>query len=297
MNSISSILDKSLLQRLITGLLYGLVIIYCTTPFLEHLFFDTPIISGAKKYSILLLALAFISVFECATVMRMNKKRWEYFALFPISILILYRFYRMYSMHQLALSFKLSEIMGLALIGVAVYTLFRYSNELMEEGGKLIFSVIYACMPYAFALGLPMYEDHSGGVISLEPFLLFVLIWSSDTFAYFVGRFFGKNKMAPKISPKKTWEGFAGGFILTLILGYFIETQIPNIRGNWVVVGGLVAIFAPLGDLVESQLKRMFGVKDSGKILPGHGGILDRLDSFILCAPVIFLYFQLMRYL
>ena len=104
---------------------------------------------------------------------------------------------------------------------------------------------------------------------------------------------FGKHKMAPKISPKKTWEGFAGGVICTLILGFFIEQKMPELRGNWIIVGLLVSIFAPLGDLVESQLKRTFGVKDSGNIIPGHGGVLDRLDSFILCAPVIYLYFIL----
>ena len=99
--------------------------------------------------------------------------------------------------------------------------------------------------------------------------------------------------MAPKISPKKTWEGFAGGVLLTFVLGFFIEKFHPDLRGNWIVVGFLVSVFAPLGDLVESQLKRTFAVKDSGNIIPGHGGILDRLDSFIICVPVVYLYFIL----
>ena len=99
--------------------------------------------------------------------------------------------------------------------------------------------------------------------------------------------------MAPKISPKKTWEGFAGGVVLTLVLAFFVEKYFPELRGNWMIVGLLVSIFAPLGDLVESQLKRSFAVKDSGNIIPGHGGVLDRLDSFIICAPVVYLYFIL----
>lgn len=103
--------------------------------------------------------------------------------------------------------------------------------------------------------------------------------------------------MAPKISPKKTWEGFAGGVVLTLVLGFFVEKYFPELRGNWMVVGVLVAVFGPLGDLVESQLKRNFGVKDSGNIIPGHGGILDRLDSFIICAPVVYLYFILEKFI
>ena len=146
------------------------------------------------------------------------------------------------------------------------------------------------------SLGIPslstpsLNNSHSFG---LEAFILFVLIWSSDSFAYFFGRLFGKHKMAPKISPKKTWEGFIGGVICTLILGFFIEQYLPEMRGNWLIIGFLVSIFAPLGDLVESQLKRTFGVKDSGNIIPGHGGVLDRLDSFIICAPVIYMYFIL----
>jgi len=103
--------------------------------------------------------------------------------------------------------------------------------------------------------------------------------------------------MAPKVSPKKTWEGYFGGVILTLILSYFVEKYQPQLRGNWMVVGFLVASFAPLGDLVESQLKRTFGVKDSGNIIPGHGGILDRLDSFIICAPVVYLYFLIEKFI
>ena len=128
---------------------------------------------------------------------------------------------------------------------------------------------------------------------TLEVFFLFVLIWSSDSFAYFTGKFLGKHKMAPKISPKKTWEGFAGGVFFTIILGYFIEQYYPDLRGNYIIVGFLVAVFGPLGDLVESQLKRNFGVKDSGNVIPGHGGVLDRLDSFIICVPVVYLYFIL----
>ena len=100
-------------------------------------------------------------------------------------------------------------------------------------------------------------------------------------------------KWPRKFRQKKTWEGFAGGVFFTLILGYFIEQKFPDLRGNWIVVGLLVSIFAPLGDLVESQLKRTFGVKDSGNIIPGHGGVLDRLDSFIIAAPVVYLYFIL----
>ena len=184
----------------------------------------------------------------------------------------------------------MSEILALSLIIIATITLFKFSSELYYDEGKLIFTVICVSLPFGFALGLPRFFD---GTFTWEVFMLFVLIWSSDSFAYFTGRLFGKHKMAPKISPKKTWEGFAGGVFFTLILGYFIEQKFPELRGNWMVIGFLVSVFAPIGDLVESQLKRTFGVKDSGNIIPGHGGVLDRLDSFIIAAPVVYLYFIL----
>ena len=103
--------------------------------------------------------------------------------------------------------------------------------------------------------------------------------------------------VAPKICAVKSWEGWAVGGIVTLILSFFVEKFHPDLRGNWIVVGFLISVFAPLGDLVESQLKRTFGVKDSGNIIPGHGGILDRLDSFIICAPVVYLYFILEKFI
>lgn len=232
-----------------------------------------------------------VGAWECINVMKFDKKGWERLVVFPIVSFVFYKFSKRYFQHGFFFEFNLSEILALSLILIAVVTLFRFKDELYQESGKLIFTVIYTALPFCFALALPFWN--SDRKFTLEVFMLFVLIWSSDTFAYIAGRLFGKHKMAPKISPKKTWEGFAGGVILTLILGYFIEQNMPDLRGNWMVVGFLVSVFAPLGDLVESQLKRSFGVKDSGNIIPGHGGILDRLDSFIICVPVVYLYFIL----
>lgn len=184
------------------------------------------------------------------------------------------------------------DIFGIILLALAAITIFKFPNEIKYDNGKTIFSVVYLSIPFGFALGLPDYLPF-GVYFSWEAFLLFVLIWSSDSFAYFAGRLFGKHKMAPTISPKKTWEGFAGGVVCTVILGGVIEYLHPELKGNWMIVGLLVSTFAPLGDLIESQLKRTFGVKDSGNIIPGHGGVLDRLDSFILCAPIIYIYFMI----
>ncbi len=290
-------MDKNLIQRLISGFIYGAVLILCVTPLGAQLINSIApnFVGQYQLYYALITLFLFVAAWECIKVMRFGNS-WEKWAVFPIIAIVYYRFSKRYFQHGFYFDFNLSELLGLSLVVIAVVTLFRFSKELYFENGKLIFTVIYTAIPFSFALALPKFssEDHT---FSLEVFFLFILIWSSDSFAYFAGRLFGKHKMAPKISPKKTWEGFAGGVLLTLILGYFIESNFPELRGNWMFVGFLVSIFAPLGDLVESQLKRTFGVKDSGNIIPGHGGILDRLDSFIICVPVVYLYFILEKFL
>lgn len=287
-------MDKNLIQRTISGLVYVFVIAICTTPLGEYLLGN--IIPDLKQQYLFYGLITFffvVGLYECIKIMKFDNSFYKWLV-FPVAAIIYYRFSKQFFYHGFFFDVNFSELLALALIPIAVITLFKYSQELYFENGKLIFTVIYLALPFGFALGLPKFSTlDPDKPFTLEVFMLFVLIWSSDTFAYLTGKFFGKHKMAPKISPKKTWEGFAGGVILTLILGFFVEQYFPELRGNWMIVGLLISIFAPLGDLVESQLKRSFAVKDSGNIIPGHGGILDRLDSFIICAPVIYLYFIL----
>ena len=128
---------------------------------------------------------------------------------------------------------------------------------------------------------------------------ILILIWTNDTFAYLVGKNFGKNKLFPSVSPKKTIEGFTGGIVFTIIFGvllanFYIEIK-PNNLYFWIVIASIVSIFSTLGDLIESKLKRVAGIKDTGNIMPGHGGILDRLDSIIFVIPFINLYFLILH--
>jgi phosphatidate cytidylyltransferase len=287
-------LDKNLVQRIFGGALYGVIVILCTTPLGSLILgkISPDLFQQQNLYYGLITFFLFVGTWECIKIMKFNPKSWEKWVIFPLIVLVFYRFSKKYFQHGFYFDFNLSEILALSLIIIAVVTLFRFSKELYYDNGKLIFTVIYTALPFGFALGLPKFSAIDN-TFSLEVFFLFLLIWSSDTFAYFTGKFLGKHKMAPKISPKKTWEGFAGGMIFTLILGFFIEKIHPDLRGNWIMVGFLVSVFAPIGDLVESQLKRTFGVKNSGNIIFGHGGILDRLDSFIICVPVVYLYFVL----
>ena len=291
-------MDKNLIQRTFGGLLYAFVVIFCTTPLGSEMLgkISPNLIQQQNLYYGLITLFLFVGAWECVKMMKFDPKSWEKWVVFPVIVLVFYRFSKRYFQHGFYFDFNLSEILALSLILIAVITLFRFPKELYYDNGKLIFTVIYTALPFGFALGLPKFHSVEN-TFTLEVFFLFILIWSSDTFAYLTGRFLGKHKMSPKISPKKTWEGFAGGVILTLILSFFVEKFHPDLRGNWMVVGFLVSVFAPLGDLVESQLKRTFGVKDSGNIIPGHGGILDRLDSFIIVAPVVYLYFILEKFI
>ena len=124
-----------------------------------------------------------------------------------------------------------------------------------------------------------------------------VITWGNDTMAYFAGRLFGKHKLYPEVSPNKTWEGFFGGFVgaigfLFLQRALFFPTLTVL---DCFVLGGLGSVLGPAGDLCESMLKRAYGVKDSGVIIPGHGGMLDRIDALIFNAPMVFLYVVFVR--
>jgi phosphatidate cytidylyltransferase len=130
--------------------------------------------------------------------------------------------------------------------------------------------------------------------------LLFALLvnWAGDTGAYFAGRAFGKHKLAPEVSPKKTWEGAAASVVASVVVaGGYVLTLIPEIPAVHVVVLAILAnIAGQLGDLVESAMKRGAGVKDSGAILPGHGGFLDRVDSTLFALPVTYAYLRFFLY-
>jgi phosphatidate cytidylyltransferase len=140
----------------------------------------------------------------------------------------------------------------------------------------------YLYVPLGFAALAQLYRVHH-----LLPLHLLVLIWINDTMQYIVGANFGKHKMAPIISPKKTWEGTIGGSLLCLIVAItwsIFDTNHSTIQ--WIVLGLSASIIGTLGDLLESMLKRKAGIKDSGNIMPGHGGVLDRFDSLLLAGPV-----------
>mgnify|MGYP003387074849 FL=1 len=118
-----------------------------------------------------------------------------------------------------------------------------------------------------------------------------ILIWINDSFAYLVGKNFGRRKLFESVSPKKTIEGFLGGLSFSIGTGYLISHYVQDYSTqNWIIIAMIVSVIGTIGDLVESKFKRQANIKDSGNIMPGHGGILDRLDSLLFVAPFVYLY-------
>ena len=149
---------------------------------------------------------------------------------------------------------------------------------------------IYIGFLFSYALEMGNVKQSSLAIL-----LAFLLTWASDTGGYFGGRFWGKHKMAPQLSPKKTWEGAAGAILLTIITAFlfFMIIDMEIKFGAYVLLLGVLAsIAAQLGDLFISGVKRYFAVKDTGNIIPGHGGILDRFDSFLLVVPFIYYFWS-----
>jgi phosphatidate cytidylyltransferase len=135
---------------------------------------------------------------------------------------------------------------------------------------------------------------------SFEPkiiFGIFLLVWSNDSFAYLIGKNIGKRKLFKRVSPNKTIEGFLGGLIGSIILSFIIfkYTLIFNF-GIWMALAILVSVFGTIGDLIQSKFKRNADVKDSGIMMPGHGGIYDRLDSILFASPLIFIFLEIVNY-
>ena len=159
-----------------------------------------------------------------------------------------------------------------------------------------LFAQVY-CAGFFSILNFIGAEPGTPGVMSYTPLFImaiFIFVWLDDTGAYLVGSLIGKHKLFERISPKKSWEGFFGGLILSLASSQAFAWFAPEInRMNWLGLAATVVLFGTWGDLIESLLKRTLGVKDSGNVLPGHGGMLDRFDSVMLAVPASYIYIEL----
>lgn len=186
---------------------------------------------------------------------------------------------------------------------VMVAELFRKVERPFDSLAHTFFSILYTAAPFSllpFAAfghtGLePLIKMNGVGFSPGIPVGFFLLLWTNDTGAYLVGSAIGKHRLFERISPKKSWEGFIGGLILTLLVARLIGgwLGVADTTG-WMIIAVIISIAGTAGDLLESMLKRSLGLKDSGTILPGHGGFLDRFDSVVVSFPLVYLYIAIL---
>jgi len=176
---------------------------------------------------------------------------------------------------------------GLFIVGVFIAELYRKKQNPVNNLAYFILGQIFIALPFSLLCFILYVSDY-------QPIILlavFITIWVNDTGAYVSGMLLGKHKLFERISPKKTWEGFIGGAVFALISGYVFSLFIPELSLlQWFIFSEIIVIFGTFGDLTESLIKRTENVKDTGNIIPGHGGLLDRFDSMLMSAPVIFLW-------
>jgi phosphatidate cytidylyltransferase len=166
---------------------------------------------------------------------------------------------------------------------ISIYEMWK-----LRKGKSKLLAFAYILIPFIlvqFILSNEAQENSNSNLI----LFMFILTWTFDTFAYLLGVKFGKHKIMPSISSKKSWEGFAGGFVFTIIAAYITSKYLLTIDPQFIIIiTALLPFTATLGDFIESYYKRKAGVKDSGNFIPGHGGMLDRMDAFMITIPLIY---------
>jgi phosphatidate cytidylyltransferase len=266
-------MDSNFLQRTLTGFLFVAAVVVCTL-WSEFSFF------------FLLFVVNFLCLLEFYELV-LPDKSWieKYLGIIAGSII--------YVMFSMIFSANLSIAWYYHLIPVFltifIIKLFEKSHNEFSTLAFQVLGLMYITLPIVMLTKMGFFNsfDYSAGL----PMGFFLLLWTSDTGAYLAGRSFGKHKLFERVSPKKTWEGSFGGLILTLAVAYGISFLFDDVNTiDWLIIGALIVVFGTFGDLFESLLKRNLHIKDSGKILPGHGGVLDRFDGLFLAVPAVFFY-------
>jgi phosphatidate cytidylyltransferase len=248
------------------------------------------IVGGAillSEYTMLAFVLIIYSlgIYEFKNMFKIKKSILFFIALFTGLIFITFNYFWITSI----ISNEAYFIVIISTVTVLVLYYLIFNKTSFIEIGKLLFGGIWVSTSLSFLLALGWIENS----YAYNPQLIIIviaLIWVNDIGAYVVGSLIGKNPLAPAISPGKTWEGLISGIILNALAGFIIFKIIGEYSiMAWIILGIIVSLGATAGDLFESKLKREAQVKDSGNLIPGHGGILDRFDSMLFTAPLFYL--------
>lgn len=266
---------ETLAKRSLTALIFGVIVIIL----LNYNYFTV---------SIFLLLVGFLTSIEFYKIKGLFDKKNLPITISAIATGILPGMFQIFYnvINEKWFIFLLVFIIIYSLIKIADL-FYNFKNEVSNNITILGEGMLYIGLPLRLLLYLIRPEDF---ILHKLIFILILMIWANDTFAYLTGTMFGKRKLMPSVSPKKSLEGFIGGLILTLVTSYilFIIYDIFDIT-FFFLLALVVSIIGTFGDLVESRLKRLYNLKDSGNMLPGHGGFLDRFDSFIFVLPYFIL--------
>ena len=291
---------NNLLTRSLTGVFFCLVLIlsiYFGKYSLIALFFIVMVLGLWEFYALSekgsikpqkILGVFAASVFYLVSTLYLNRMIPGQYLIIPIPLFFLIFIFELFSNPNLP-AYRTGRPEGrpdkpLVNIAITLSGIFYIALPL-----ALLSYLAYPPPPYP---GFELYKYNSNVLLGF-----FFLIWTNDSAAYLTGVKFGKHKLFERISPKKTWEGSIGGAVSSLIVAYIISIYFTELQlTDWLAIAVIIIIFGTLGDLVQSLFKRSINVKDSGSILPGHGGILDRFDGVLLSVPFVFFYLQLIRF-
>ena len=252
-----------------------------TSGFIYAVLFITAILYSKESYIVLISLFGFISIREFLNLLKFNN--------IIIYMLFIGLIYLPFS--SLDSSVLIDVLLVLSISGsiqLLVNLFIKKKNYPSNTIQKLDISIRYLLLSFAFLILLPFIN---GGYEASVILSLIIFIWVNDSFAFFVGKNLGKRKLFESVSPKKTIEGFLGGVFFTLITAFIVSYFCDFLSlTNLLVISLIASILGTIGDLVESKFKRQANTKDSGTIMPGHGGILDRLDSLLFVAPFVYLY-------
>ena len=229
-----------------------------------------------------------LGIWEYTTILQSNNSGPDKLTSFSLGTLLFILLSIAWLSFGQTISFAAFFIILILPFAVMTRELFLEKEKPLENVALTLFGWFYIVFPL-FLLAY-MRGDVSWSYEAIFPIGMLLIVWTNDTFAYLSGRFFGKTPLFPRISPKKTWEGTIGGIIFSLLAGILLWYFSGIDWEFWVIAALIIAPSAIFGDLFESLIKRSLGIKDSGNILPGHGGILDRFDATFFAAPLFFIF-------